>query len=354
MKHFSINVIKLKMNKEMKIIDGSQGEGGGQILRSTLALSMCTGTPVRIENIRAGRRKAGLLRQHLACVRASKIVSNAKVIGDELGSSTVEFHPSGIQSGTYDFAIGSAGSTSLLFQTVLPALLMADKESTVSFSGGTHNDLAPSFDFIKHCFLPALKTINLDVKAELNAYGFMPHGGGKWTATIQPIKGVGVLDMTSVGRFDHKQAIVTQCGVSRSVAERELARVKKKLQWADDDLHINQVESIGPGNIISLRVSDGNITEVIDIVGAKNLSAERVAGRAISAVKRYINSGAAVGEYLCDQLLLPLALGNGGRFTTLKPSLHCKTNIDVIKEFIDCEIGVAEISEDLFEIRVAT
>ena len=336
----------------MKIIDGSQGEGGGQILRSTLALSMCTGTAVRIENIRAGRRKSGLLRQHLACVRASKEICNAKVTGDELGSSTVEFHPSDIQAGTYDFAIGSAGSTSLLFQTVLPALFMADKESIVSFSGGTHNDLAPSFDFIKHCFLPALKTINLDVKAELEAYGFMPHGGGKWTATVQPINGMDVFDMTSIGKFESKQATVTQSGVSRSVAERELSRVKKKLQWADDDLHINQVESIGPGNIISLRVSDGNITEVIDVVGAKNLSAERVAGRAIAAMKRYINSGAAVGEYLCDQLLLPLALGNGGKFTTLKPSLHSATNIDVIKEFVDCDISITEINEDLFKVFI--
>ena len=115
MKHFLENVIKIKMNKKVKIIDGSQGEGGGQILRSTLALSMCTNTPVRIENIRAGRRRSGLLRQHLACVRASKEISNAKVNGDELGSSTVEFHPNNIQAGTYDFAIGSAGSISLLF-----------------------------------------------------------------------------------------------------------------------------------------------------------------------------------------------------------------------------------------------
>jgi len=336
------------MNKELKIIDGSQGEGGGQILRSTLTLSMCTDTPVRIENIRAGRRKSG---QHLACVRASKEISNAKVIGDELGSSTIEFRPGKIQAGTYDFAIGSAGSTSLL-QTVLPALLMADRESTASFSGGTHNDLAPSFDFIKNCFIPALKTINLDVNAELEAYGFMPNGGGKWTAIIQPINGMGVFDMTSVGKFETKQAVITQSGVSRSVAERELARVKKKLQWADDELHINQVESIGPGNIISLRVSDGNISEVIDVVGAKNLSAERVAGRAITAMKRYINSGAAVGEYLCDQLLLPLALGNGGRFTTIEPSLHTKTNIDIIRMFVDCEITTKPLGDDLFELSV--
>lgn len=340
------------VNREMKIIDGSLGEGGGQILRSTLALSMCTGTPVRIENIRAGRRKSGLLRQHLACVRASKKISNAKVIGDELGSSTVEFRPGEIKAGTYEFAIGSAGSTSLVFQTVLPVLLMADKESKVSFSGGTHNDLAPSFDFIKHCFIPALKTINLDVAAELHAYGFMPHGGGKWTATIQPVSGIGTFDMTNIGKFESKQAVVTQSDVSRSVAERELARVKKKLQWADDELHINQVESVGAGNVVSLRVSDGTINEVIDVVGSRKLSAERVAGRAVSAMKRYLNSGAAVGEYLCDQLLLPLALGNGGRFTTVEPSMHTKTNIDVIKTFIDCEIHIKELDEDKYLISI--
>ena len=340
------------MNKKMKIIDGSQGEGGGQILRSTLALSMCTGTPVRIENIRAGRRKTGLLRQHLACVRASKEITNAKVIGNELGSSIVEFRPGVIKAGTYDFAIGSAGSTSLLFQTVLPALLMADGESIVSFSGGTHNDLAPSFDFIKHCFIPALASINLDIKAELNAYGFMPNGGGKWTATIQPIKGMTALNMMSIGKIQSRQAVVTQSGVSRSVAERELGRIKKKLQWADDDLRINQVDSIGPGNVVSLRVSDGKINEVIDVVGAKQLTAERVAGRAIVSMKRYLKSRAAVGEYLCDQLLLPLALGNGGQFTTLKPSLHTETNIDVIKMFVDCDIQINKISDDLFEVRV--
>ena len=340
------------MNKKMKIIDGSQGEGGGQILRTTLTLSMCTGMPVRIENIRAGRRKPGLLRQHLACVRASQRISNARVAGDELGSSVVEFHPQEIQAGTYDFAIGSAGSTSLLFQTVLPALLMAEKQSIVSFSGGTHNDLAPSFDFIKYCFIPVLKSINLDVKVELHSYGFMPNGGGKWVATIQPINGMDVLDMTSVGKFISRQAVVTQSGVSRSVAERELGRVKKKLQWTDDDLCINQVESIGPGNVISLRVSDGNVCEVIDVVGSKKLSADRVAGRAIVAMKRYIDSGAAVGEYLCDQLLLPLALGNGGRFTTIEPSLHTRTNIEVIKMFVDCDIQVKEIDQGLFEVTI--
>lgn len=346
--------IKIRMNKKLTIIDGSQGEGGGQILRSTLTLSMCTGTPVRIENIRAGRKKTGLLRQHLACVRASKTISNATVVGDELGSSTVEFHPQAIQAGDYEFSIGSAGSTSLVFQTVLPALLMANAQSTVTLSGGTHNDLAPSFDFIQGCFLPALKTINIDVQSELNTYGFMPIGGGKWCATIHPVNGVGVLNMNSIGELTQKQAIVTQSGVSRSVAERELARVKKKLQWSESELHIKQVESVGPGNIVSLRITDGKLHHIVEAVGSKNVTADRVAGRAASAMKQYLNSGAAVGEYLCDQLLLPLALFNGGRFTTTELSLHSQTNIDVIKRFIDCNVDVKKIDGNQFEVTVET
>lgn len=347
-----MKTIERKVKKKMKIIDGSFGEGGGQILRSTLALAMCTGTPVRIENIRAGRKKSGLLRQHLACVRASKMISDAKVTGDKLGSSTVEFTPGVIQSGSYDFAIGSAGSTNLLFQTVLPALTMAEGESTVSFSGGTHNDFSPSFDFIKHSFIPMMKALGIDINAELQSYGFAPTGGGKWTATIKPNKQLIKLDITTAGKFETKKAIVTQSGVSKNVAERELARIKKKLQWADNDLHINQVQSIGSGNIVSLRVANDEFCEVVEFVGAKNLSAERVAGKAIAAMKRYLQSGAVVGEHLCDQLLLPLSLGNGGRFTTIKPSLHTETNIQVIQQFVNCDIRVKQMDDDCFEIVV--
>lgn len=342
------------MNKELKIIDGSLGEGGGQILRTSLSLSMCTGTPVRIENIRASRRKAGLLRQHLACVRASKEICDAKVIGDELGSSTVEFHPGTIRAGTYDFAIGSAGSTSLLFQTVLPALLMADAESTVSFTGGTHNDLAPSFDFTKHCFLPALETMGIKVEVELHSYGFMPNGGGKWTAKIQPMSATKPLEMNERGAISFRQAVVTQSGIGRTVAERELNRVQKKLQWNEDELIINQVDSVGPGNIISLRVSDGRVNETVEVVGAKNVSAERVAGKAVAALKSYIDSGAAIGEYLCDQLLLPMALGKGGIFTTTEPSLHTKTNFEIVKRFLDCKIEFAVQENATYEIRIIT
>lgn len=336
----------------MKWIDGSNGEGGGQILRSALSLAMCTGIPVTIDNIRAGRKKPGLLRQHLTCVRASQSICNAEVSGAELGSQKVVFKPGIITGGDYEFSIGSAGSTSLVFQTLLPALLTADTASTLTLSGGTHNGMAPSFDFIKQCFLPTLAGINIHVDAELQDYGFYPNGGGRWTAKIEPFNGVKSLDLVERGEIVKRHAIVTQANVAPHVAERELAHVKKRLHWHDDELETKMVNSVGAGNIVSLRVQSERCCEVTEAVGERSLSAERVAGRAAAAMKHYLGSGAAVGEYLCDQLLLPLALANGGKFTTIKPSLHTLTNIDVIQQFVDCEINVQQQDENCFMISV--
>ena len=183
-------------SSDLKIIDGSQGEGGGQILRSSLALAMCTGTPIRIENIRAGRKKPGLMRQHLMCVLASQAVCGAKVEGAELRSTQLTFEPGEIKPGDYEFAIDTAGSTCLVFQTVLPALMMAEGVSTLKLSGGTHNMMAPSFDFIKRSFLPVMQSMGIDVSVTLDAYGFFPSGGGEWLATIKPASEVGTLALS--------------------------------------------------------------------------------------------------------------------------------------------------------------
>lgn len=168
------------------IVDGSAGEGGGQILRTALSLAMCTGQSVVIDNIRRGRAKPGLMRQHLAAVRAAAVVSCAQVNGDELHSTRVEFRPGAIRGGTFRFAIGSAGSTTLLWQTLLPALLLADESSEVALEGGTHNGMAPSVDFIEQCFLPALARMGVVVKSKLLRHGFFPNGGGEWHVRVEP------------------------------------------------------------------------------------------------------------------------------------------------------------------------
>jgi len=335
------------------VIDGSQGEGGGQIFRTTLTLAMCLGKSVRIENIRAGRARPGLLRQHLACLRAAKEISGAEVTGEELGSSVVTFEPGQVRPGEYRFAIGSAGSTTLVFQTVLLPLLLADGVSELYLEGGTHNGMAPSFDFIKHCFLPVLLTMGCLVDAELENYGFYPSGGGAWRVRIHSAKEIMPLTLMARSEMVSQDAIAMSARIPAHVTERELSQVKKKCYWPDASLHQKLVHSAGPGNIVSLRVSTRDVTEVFESVGERNVSAERVAGRAIRDMNRYLNAGVPVGEYLADQLVLPMALGVGGCFRTMKPSQHLLTNVDVIESIAGVKIDVIENSDDDWSIVVS-
>ena len=340
------------MKNKYLIIDGSQGEGGGQILRTSLSLSMCLGQPIRIENIRAGRKKPGLLRQHLTCVRAAKEICNAEVEGDELGSKSVVFNPGLIKAGDYRFAIGTAGSTSLVFQTILPALLKAEEQSNVSFEGGTHNMQAPSYEFLTHCFLRALRKMNCQVDCELLRYGFYPNGGGHWISKVQPTDNVKRLKLLDRGDLVARSATTFISKIPLHVSQRELEKVAQKLNWTSNELFENEVDSFGPGNLISLKLAYENTVELFDEVAQRGLTAERVAGKAASSLKRYMNSKAVVGEHLADQLLLPMALNAGGSFITHAVSEHVRTNINVINQFIDDAISITEIDNDTVKIVV--
>src|SRR2546428_9297761 len=160
----------------MITIDGSFGEGGGQILRTALSLSLATGTPFRIENIRAGRKKAGLLRQHLTAVLAAAEIGAAEIEGATLGSTMLTFTPKSVRAGEYRFAVGTAGSGTLVFQTILPALLRASAATRVTIEGGTHNSAAPPFDFLDRTFLPLIRKMGATVSLKLERYGFYPAG----------------------------------------------------------------------------------------------------------------------------------------------------------------------------------
>ena len=340
------------MKKQFIQIDGRQGEGGGQILRSSLSLSMCLNQPIRIKNIRAGRKKTGLLRQHLTCVRAAKEICDANVTGDELGSGKIEFIPNKIKSENYKFSIGTAGSTSLVFQTVLPALLKAGAESTVEFEGGTHNMQAPSFEFITRCFLPALKKMNIKVDCDLHRYGFYPNGGGQWISKIHPAKDTKRLKLLDRGDLVARSATTFISKIPLHVSQRELKKVTQKLNWSGNELIENEVNAFGPGNLVSLKLVFENTTELFEEVAQRGLTAERVAGKAISQLKRYQDSDAVVGEYLADQLLLPMSLNAGGSFITHKMSEHVKTNIDIINLFLNDSITVSAIDDDTVKIIV--
>lgn len=327
-------------------IDGARGEGGGQVFRTSLSLSMCTGRPLHIKNIRAGRSKPGLLRQHLACLHAARDICGAEVHGDELRSQEVIFIPGNITCGKYHFAVGSAGSTTLIFQTILPALLQAEGESIVSFEGGTHNPMAPSLDFIQHCFLPSVKVCGIEVDVQVERYGFNPSGGGVWTAKIHPQREAQPLCLVQRGELLSRTAVASSSKIPEHVAERETQRVVKKCQWLPTETERKNVDAVGPGNIISLRLVFENVQECFEVLGEKGFTAERVAGKAIKQMNYYLHTDACVAEHLADQLLLPMVLAEGGEFRTFEPSLHTRTNIEVINEIL----GVSFVCEAQSEL----
>ena len=338
--------------KSLTVIDGSQGEGGGQIFRTALSLAACQGIPVRIENIRAGRKKPGILRQHLACLRAAKAISQAQVEGDALGSDCVQFEPTSLTPGHYKFAVGSAGSTTLIFQTVLPALAMMDTASELHFEGGTHNGMAPSFDFLAGCFLPVIRQMGFCVEVELYRFGFYPAGGGAWSAKVWPKQEQRNFVLTERGNIESREAVAVSSKLPGHITERELQQVQKKCAWVSSDLQRKTVDSQGPGNLVSLRLSSPRVTEMFESTGERGVAAERVAGIAIRNMNRYLNTNVPVGEYLADQLLVPLWLHGAGRFRSLKPSLHTQTNIDVINTMTGRQIETEAIEDDVWEFRL--
>ena len=323
------------MNKKMIELDGSLGEGGGQILRSSLSLSMITGQPFRIINIRAGRAKPGLLRQHLVAAQAAAAISGAQVTGAELGSTTLEFIPSGIYGGTYQFAIGSAGSCTLVLQTLIPALLYADKPSTIKITGGTHNDMAPPAQFLQKAYGRVLQQMGAEISFELKRYGFVPAGGGEIIAQVQPCKQLKRLDLLERGERIKGYAESFVAGVPVDVAKRELECVGAGMGWTADQLLVRGLSNDqGPGNVLLITLEHEQVTEVFCGFGEKSVKAESVAKRTIQELREYVVSGAALGEHLADQVMLPFALAGGGSFTCAVVSQHVKTNADVIARFL--------------------
>ena len=337
----------------MITIDGAYGEGGGQILRTALALALVTGTPFRIDNIRAGRPKPGLQRQHLTAVQAAAEVGRAEVQGAAVGSLQLTFVPGQVTPGVYAFRVGTAGSTTLVLQTVLPALLLASGPSTLTLTGGTHNPFAPPFDFLAQTFLPLVCRMGPRVTATLARPGFYPAGGGECGVTITPAATLDRLDLLARGALRALQARAVVANLPRHIAERELAVIGQRLSWHGDWLQVESVaHARGAGNVVMIAVVCEQITEVCSSFGARGVPAETVAARAVEAVQRYLAADVAVGEYLADQLLVPLALARGGAFTTLPLSRHTTTNMQIIQQFLDVKITASQLNERAWQITV--
>lgn len=336
----------------MITIDGAYGEGGGQILRTALALAMVTQQPLRLTNIRARRKKPGLLRQHLTAVQVAAEVAQAEVVGASIGAQQLTFIPGQIQAGTFACRIGTAGSTMLVLQTVLPALLYAPGPSTLWLEGGTHNPFAPPFDFLERAFLPLLQRMGARVEAVLEQPGFYPAGGGKCRVTITPAS-LTPVDLRERGdiRARHARAMVAH--LPRHIAEREIAVIRQKMSWPQEWLEVVEINhSPGPGNIVTIDLVSDHVTEVCTGFGQRGVPAEAVAAHVVQAAQRYLASSAAVGVHLADQLLLPLALAGSGVFSTLPLSQHATTNIHIIKQFLPVEIDATECEPRLWMVRV--
>ncbi|MFL6447130.1 MAG: RNA 3'-terminal phosphate cyclase [Bryobacteraceae bacterium] len=330
-------------------IDGSFGEGGGQILRTSLALSLLTQKPFRIHNLRRGRAKPGLRRQHLTALRAAARIGNAQVEGDAVGSTKVAFVPAAMEGGNYEFDIGTAGSTSLVFQTVLPALMQCSKPSAVTFIGGTHNRGGPPWDFIETVFLPVLTRMGAAVNTKFERYGFVPAGGGRWAAEIRPsrLRPVNLHERAEL-RERSVRAIVSN--LPAAIAERELSVVRQGLTWPDSAYQAETVESAGPGNVVMISGSFRLASELATGFGQRGVPAERVAEGALESWRNYDRAGVPVGEHLADQLLLPMAIAGGGSMLTTKPTLHTTTNAEVISMFLPIRFRMSPRNDQTWEI----
>ncbi len=320
-------------------IDGSRGEGGGQVLRTALAVSLATGRPFRIERIRAGRSKPGLLRQHLTAVQAAATISSGVVEGAALRSTELTFTPGEICPGSYRFSIGTAGSTGLVLQTVLLPLLLAPGASRLVLEGGTHNSNSPPFDFLAKTLLPLLRKMGASVTASLKRHGFYPAGGGRICVAIEPSR-LSPLDLSVRGAVHTMRARALVSNLAPRIGQRELNRVAAKLDLASDAMEVCTVDAHGPGNVLMIEVESDSLTEVFSGFGEVQVRAEAVAGKVCSAVRTYLSADAPVGPHLADQLLLPMALGAGGSLRTLGLTPHTETNIDLIRELLPVDIRV--------------
>ncbi len=325
-------------------IDGSRGEGGGQVLRNALSLALYTRTPVRIRNIRDNRSKPGLRYQHMTAAEACAVVSDGELAGAEVGSRTLEFTPGELRPGAYRFDVGTAGSAVLVLQTLLPTMACLDAPSEIVVEGGTHARHAPLFEFLNHAYVPVLEQMGADFDVCLLRPGFFPEGGGRITADIHTgCQRLAPVELLERGLVERIAATAILAHLPREIAERELATLREHagptpVEIASRTLEMPEAES--PGNALFVEVDAEHITEVFCAVGEKGLPAETVAGRCADVLRDYLASTAPVGPYLADQLLLPLAIAGGGEMRVTRATDHLRTQAELIPEFLPVDFEI--------------
>jgi len=333
-------------------IDGNYGEGGGQILRTALSLSCLYKKPFRIVNIRKGRKRSGLMPQHLLSVRAAQLLSSAEVEGDDTGSTELSFSPHEIKGGDFFFDIGTAGSTSLVLQTLIPALVFLEGKNSVILKGGTHVPYSPSFHYLEGVFIQVLKRLGIDIQLTIESYGFYPKGGGEIRAEIFPAKEIKPLRVIERGMMSGLRGYSGVGNLPLSIAERQrnalLERIHSQIKdlRCPVDIELLNVSTPGQGTFIFLQSELKHSMAGFTSLGERGKRAETVGEEAAREFINYYHSDAVFDQHLPDQIALYLSMCNKeSEFTTSCITQHLMTNLWAISLFhefhysIEGEIG---------------
>lgn len=318
-------------------IDGSYGEGGGQIVRTALALSAILDRPVELVNIRAGRKNPGLRPQHLASVRALAQITCAQVRGAELGSSALHFIPGLISGGAHRVEIGTAGAVSLVFQMLLAPLAFTKTPSRLTLSGGTHVPWSPPAPYVSEVFLPIAAKAGLIATWEVERAGFYPRGGGEVRAAVEPITALAPLDLSDRGKLLRIRAISAVAGLPRRIAERQADRLSLRLGNAgyEVETEITELEAGSPGDTLFVWAEFERSRAGFGTLGERGKPAESVADDAADALLIFLAGRAATDSHLADQLVLLMALAPGRSvLTTAQVSQHLLTNLWTVRQFL--------------------
>jgi RNA 3'-phosphate cyclase len=338
-------------------LDGSRGEGGGQILRSALALAALTGRPFKLVNVRANRPKPGLQPQHLMCVKAAGVICGATYKGASVGSSTLYFEPGPVKAGEYTFTIGTAGATALVLHTVyLPLALRTTTPSTVTITGGTHNTHAPCYHFNAITWGGYMKRLGLDIDQEMTRPGFYPRGGGEIRATVHPSSRVRGLTLTTVSELTTAGGFSAVAGLPEGIARRQAKRLAARLKAEGVESHIplEEWEALNPGTVAAVIFRQAPVPTLFYGLGERGKPAEAVADDAADEAIRYRAAAAPVDPHSADQLLLPLVFSpDASEYHTSEVTRHLTTNIDTVRAFVDREIVLEGREGDPGTVRVA-
>ncbi|CAM2007217.1 RNA 3'-terminal phosphate cyclase [Acanthopleuribacter pedis] len=338
----------------MIVIDGSLGEGGGQVVRSAVALSVLTQKPIQINNVRAKRKKPGLMRQHMTAVRAAATLCGAEIDNVQLGSHGFRFQPGRVKAGRYHFPIGTAGSTTLVLQTILYPLLAADGPCVAVIEGGTHNPKAPTVEFIQRTFVPMLQRMGAEISVRLERRGYVPAGGGRIVLETQPIQQWQPLHLKDGHETVERTARAWVAQLPAKIGTQQMGKMQQLLEIPKTHCFVHEVrDSLAPGNSFEVAIQGNQVHETFSAIGRINVRSRFLAAEIFKEIKAFLAAGVPVGEHLADQLLIPAALAGAGSFYTVTPSLHTHTNMDVIRHFLPIRFETEAVREDAYRISIS-